>query len=259
MKSISSRDNPLYKRLLRLATSSRERRKVGKCLLDGMHLVAAYYASCGLPETVIVSAAALENPELAAFLARHPQIAPVILTPGLFQDVAQVAHPQGIIAIGDVPHPALPKVLPDSCVLLEGIQDPGNLGSILRSAAAAGIQHIFLAKDCAFAWSPKSLRAGMGAHFALTIHEHANLVDTAQWFAGTVIATLPRARQSLYETDLGGRVAWLLGSEGEGLSTEALALATHTIAIPMAMQCESLNVAAAAAICFFERARQLKS
>jgi TrmH family RNA methyltransferase len=174
----------------------------------------------------------------------------------LFQESAPVTTPSGVIAICDVPDTRLPAKPPECCIMLEGIQDPGNLGSILRSAAAAGIKDAFLARDCAFAWSPKTLRAGMGAHFVLSIHERAELAATAEWFAGEVIATLPDARQSLYDTDVSGRIAWLFGGEGAGLSAEAAALADRKIAIPMAKSTESLNVAAAAAICFFERVRQ---
>jgi TrmH family RNA methyltransferase len=256
LKTVSSRDNALYKRLHRLAGSSRERRKAGKALLDGMHLIAAYCQHCGIPEAVVINQAQRERPEISAFLASNPRIESIMFAESLFNDIAQVAEPTGIIAIGDVPPAKLPARIPDRCVMLEGIQDPGNLGSILRSAAAAGIADVFLARNCAFAWSPKTLRAGMGAHFALTIHEHAELAETVRWFQGEVIATAPRARQSLYTVDLTGRIAWLLGAEGEGLSQDAVALANRTVSIPMAKTSESLNVAAAAAICFFEQSRQ---
>lgn len=256
MKTVSSRDNPLYKRLLRLSTSSHERRKAGKALLDGIHLIEAYCAGFGAPEALVVNVAQTESLEIAAFLKAHPEIDPVLFSSGLFQDIATVAHPTGIVAICPVPEATLPKKPPDCCVLLEGIQDPGNLGSILRSAAAAGIKDAFLDKGCAFAWSPKTLRAGMGAHFALAIHENADIEAAVRWFDGEVLATLPTARQSLYETDVSGRVAWLLGAEGSGLSREMSALATQAVSIPMVKSSESLNVAAAAAICFFERVRQ---
>lgn len=259
MKIISSRDNPLFKRLHRLSTSSRERRKSGKALLDGMHLIKAYCDSCSSPDMIVLSSGARAHPEISEFLDSRPELEPVVFAPGLFNDIAQVTHPVGIIAICDVPRAGRPKAPPKTCVLLEGIQDPGNLGSILRSAAAAGVKDVFLSSECAFAWSPKTLRAGMGAHFLLTIHEGAELADTARWFDGAIIATLPRARQSLFATDLTGRLAWLFGTEGEGLSPTMAALATTSVAIPMARRSESLNVAAAAAICFFEQVRQSRS
>ena len=256
MKSISSRDNPVFRQLHRLATSSRERRKSRLALLDGIHLVEAYCAIHGSPESLVLSAAALENPEVAALLGRRRDLRPVVLSAALFRDIAQVVHPLGIMAICKVPAAALPPVAPDTCVMLEGVRDPGNLGSILRSAAAAGVGHVFLTPDCAFAWSPKTLRAGMGAHFSLAIHEHADLAAVARWFGGDVIATLPAAHATLFAADLRGRVAWLFGGEGEGLSGASARLASHAVRIPMAPRTESLNVAAAAAVCLFERARQ---
>jgi TrmH family RNA methyltransferase len=258
VKTISSRDNLTFKRLQRLATSSRERRKSRMALLDGIHLIDAYCATYGAPEVLIVSASALKHPEIVALLAVRQDLRPVVLSATLFQDIAQVVHPLGIMAICTVPVVSLPTTVPDTCVLLEGVRDPGNLGSILRSAAAAGIQQVFLAGDCAFAWSPKTLRAGMGAHFGLGIHEHADLGMVARWFAGDLIATLPGAGPTLYETDLSGRVAWLFGNEGEGLSDKSAALASRSVRIPMAGNSESLNVAAAAAVCFFERVRQIR-
>jgi len=253
---ITSRENALYKRLRRLATSSHERRKSGKALLDGLHLVAAYCARFGVPESVVIDASRHDDHEISDFLSANPQVEPVLFATSLFQDLAQVAHPAGMLAICTVPQSRIPRAVPECCVLLEGIQDPGNLGSILRSAAAAGIADVFLDAGCAFAWSPKTLRAGMGAHFLLTIHESAGLAATARWFGGDIVATLPRATSSLYDIDVSGRVAWLFGSEGAGLSPEAQAIATRSVAIPMVGTSESLNVAAAAAVCFFERQRQ---
>lgn len=257
MKSISSRDNPTFRQLQRLASSSRERRKSGMALLDGIHLVETYCAIHGAPESLIVSAPALEHPEVAALLEARRDLRPVVLSAALFRDIAQVVHPLGIMAICKVPAASRPAMPPDTCVLLEGLRDPGNLGSILRTAAAAGIRQVYLAPDCAFAWSPKTLRAGMGAHFSLSIHEHADLAEVARWFGGDVVATLPGAAATLFEANLRGRVAWLFGSEGEGLSAESARLASHSVRIPMAPGTESLNVAAAVAVCVFERARQL--
>ena len=151
-----------------------------------------------------------------------------------------------------------PEVL-ESCLLLEGIQDPGNLGSLLRSAVAAGLKQAFLSKGCVFAWSPKVLRAGQGAHFFLDLHESAPLTAIAERFPGTVVATDPRAGASLFDADLSGRIAWIFGAEGGGVSPALAACAGLRLRIPMAGPAESLNVAAAAAICLFEQVRQTKS
>lgn len=138
---------------------------------------------------------------------------------------------------------------------VEGIHDPGNLGSILRSTAAAGVDHVFLSKDCVFAWSPRVIRAGQGAHFLLSIHEGADLAGLAGNFPGRVVATGLSATTNLFDTDLTGPLALLIGNEGAGLSEELLTVASHRVRIPMPGGMESLNVAAAA-ICLFERVRQ---
>jgi TrmH family RNA methyltransferase len=142
--------------------------------------------------------------------------------------------------------------------MLEDLQDPGNLGSILRSCAAAGIRHVLLSKGSVHAWSPRVLRAGMGAHFALSIHERADLVAAARKFPGRLIATRAGAPQAVFDADLRGSVGLMFGNEGAGLSAELLATAHAVVSIPMPGTAESLNVAAAAAVCLFERVRQME-
>ena len=145
----------------------------------------------------------------------------------------------------------------ETCLLLEDIQDPGNLGSILRSAAGAGIRHICLSKSSVHSWSPRVLRAGMGAHFMLDIHEQCDLVEIARNFQGRVIVTALDARASLFNMDLRGNVALVFGNEGAGVSAMLTAVAHDTMSIPMPGNIESLNVGAAVAVCLFERVRQI--
>lgn len=255
-KRIASRDNALYKTLARLAGSSRARREHRAAVLDGPHLIAAFRASGGTAETLVASESGYARGELRALFDETPARARVLLADRLFDSLAQVATPTGILAVVGTPDPAaLPAVL-ETCVLLEGIQDPGNLGSILRTAVAAGIRQVFLATGCVFAWSPKVLRAGQGAHFGLSIHEGAPLAALADRFPGRVIATDPHAAESLFDVDLAGPIAWVLGSEGGGVSPELAARATVRARIPMPGTAESLNVAAAAAVCLFEQVRQ---
>ena len=143
--------------------------------------------------------------------------------------------------------------------MLEDVQDPGNLGSILRSAAAAGVTEIYLSTGCVHAWSPRVLRAGMGAHFALQIHEGVDLAGLVANYPGKVFAAVRDAARSLYSVDLRGEVALLFGNEGAGLSAGLREAAQSQISIPMPGKAESLNVAAAAAVCLFERVRQRAS
>lgn len=255
MKTITSRENPLLKSTRKLAASSKERKKAGKTLLDGIHLVAAYHQAGGLPEAVMVSVSAQDHPEIRDFLHTVPSENLIVLSDELFRDISTVDTPTGIVALIRIPQPATEEV--DCCVLLEDVQDPGNLGSILRSAAAAGIGRIHLSPGCADAWSPKVIRAGMGAHFHLSIHENSDLVAVARNFPGQVVATTLGAEKTLFNLDLSGPTAFVIGNEGAGISEDLLEAADSRVMIPMPGTAESLNAAAAAAICFFERVRQI--
>ena len=255
-RRITSADNPAYRALLKLQQSSRERRKAGRSLLDGIHLVGAFLQHAGSPQEIIVSAAGLQDGEIVKLLAQHG-VEPLVLSDGLFRALSPVTTPTGIMAAIETPRPAALPESPGPCVILEDIQDPGNLGSILRSAAAAGIEEIYLSPHCVHAWSPRVLRAGMGAHFTLRIYEQANLQRLVSGYGGTVLATARDATTPLYAADLRGRVGFLFGNEGAGLSPELKQRAHRTVSIPMPGQAESLNVAAAAAVCLFERVRQL--
>jgi TrmH family RNA methyltransferase len=255
-KRIASRDNALFKALARLASSSRARREQGAALLDGPHLVAAFRASGGTAETLAASESGYGRDEIRGLFDATPARTRVLLSDRLFDSLAQVATPTGILAVVRTPSSsALPEGL-ETCLLLDGLQDPGNLGSILRTAVAAGVRQIFLGAGCVFAWAPKVLRAGQGAHFALTIHEGVALPPLAARFPGAVVATDPRAHASLFDLDLTGPVAWIFGAEGGGVSLELGARATARVRIPMPGPAESLNVAAAAAVCLFEQVRQ---
>ena len=256
MKLIRSRENPRFRTLRQLATSTRERRKAGLALLDGMHLISAYRASGGVPEQLILSESGAANAEAAQLAAGVAGEAVLVLADSLFNDVAQVATPTGIVALIRTPEPGpLPHTI-ERCVMLENIQDAGNLGSILRSTAAAGIATVLLSPGCAFAWSPKVLRAGMGAHFSLDIFDNADLPAAVQRLSGRLICADSHAQKTLYQADLRGPLAWAFGNEGSGLSAALAAVAAEQLRIPMPGGAESLNVAAAAAICLFEQVRQ---
>jgi len=257
MKRIDSPANPHFKSMRQLVESSRERRKAGHSVLDGVHLVAAYLDHAGLPRQVAVSRQGRENPEIRALLDRMKEVDTFILGDALFSALSSTVTPTGILAVVETPRqqPVPPRM--ESCVMLEDLQDPGNLGSILRTCAAAGIRHVLLSRGCVHAWSPRVLRAAMGAHFALAIYEGADLVAAARDFQGKRIATQVRSSATIFDTDLSEGIAFLFGNEGAGLSPGLLAAADSVVSIPMPGKAESLNVAAAAAVCLFERVRQL--
>ena len=265
MKAISSRDNPMVKRLHALANSARERRKLGETLLDGAHLLDAALQQQWPLKAIVVSDSGCAQLEIEDLLARCAHDIPRYQLPdALFAHISPVDSPSGVIAIIDLPPEPDPARLADgaalsahSLVVLDGVQDPGNLGTILRTAAAAGVRDVLLTPGCAGAWSPRALRAGMGAHFGLRIRERVDAVDVLGAFRGAILATaLGEGARSLYELDLDAPVAWLFGAEGQGVSSALLACASQRVIIPMAGDIESLNVAAAVAVCLFEQARQ---
>ena len=256
MKHIQSRDNPFYKELLKLSGSARQRGKVHQTLLDGAHLLSAYLEAGMLPQHVLINAAALNDGEITSLLDLMAGVPVTQLDEILFAKLSYLKTPTGILALIEVPVPDRPVPQVRFALLLEDIQDPGNLGSMLRSAAAAGCDAVFLSPGCADAWSPKVLRAAMGGHFGLHIYEQQDLPGVAKGFAGQLLAASLQAKQSLYDCNLLGNVAFLIGNEGAGLSGGLLNLATHKIAIPMRGKVESLNAASATAICLFEAVRQ---
>lgn len=261
MKRITSRENPFFKELKHLAASSQARRKAGRTLLDGVHLCQAYLDLRGAPVQCIVAEGALAHPEVADIVmrceSRHAHV--TALPDALYDAVSQVEHGVGLMFLIETPTPALPESLAVNAVLLDNVQDPGNVGSILRSAAAAGITQVFCSAGTAFCWSPKVLRAAMGAHFVVEIHENVDLAALVKSSAIAVLATSGYARRRLYDLDLRQPVAWVFGHEGQGVAEDLLGLATQQVVIPHLGQVESLNVAACAAVCFFEQVRQLQA
>ena len=258
MKTIRSRDNALVKQLVALAHSSRERRKVGLTVLDGIHLVEAYVKAVGEPIAVMISESAQHRAEVVALLSRCNNASQSVFADALMDSASTLDSPAFMMAIVPTPVAAAIDDNADVVLALEDVQDPGNVGSMCRSAAAAGVRHVALSKTCAFAWAPKVLRAAQGAHFSLNINEGVDLVDFIKRFHGQVLALVPMAKgtKSLFEMDLRGPTVFLIGNEGAGLSDDVERAATHRVTIPMPGKTESLNAAAAGAICLFELVRQ---
>ena len=256
MKTISSRQNPLIKEVNLLANNSAERRKQFKTVLDGVHLVESAMANGIVLENVFVSEHGLRSVEIAHLVDRLESVMSCILvSDSVFNAISPTDHPTGILAV-IAWHNPLFKMPTQSCVVLDTVQDAGNLGTILRTAAASGIKDILLSDGCVQAWSPRVLRAAMGAHFSLNIYEKVDLLTLIPTFQGQVLATGLTQAKSLYSLNLQKATAWLFGSEGQGLSPQIMALAQQQVIIPMAEGVESLNVAAAVAVCLFEQRRQ---
>lgn len=255
MKTITSRDNPTLKSLRALQSDARKQRASGQTLLEGPHLLTAALDHGVTPDLIVVSASAAGNPEVAVLLSRAGKVETLCVPDPLFRSLSELTTPVGILArIAVSPEPTF---MPESdCLLLDAVQDAGNVGTLLRTAAAAGACDVLLGPGCAGAWTPRVLRAAQGAHFGLRIREQVDLAEFLKHYPGQSVATVARDGVSLYELELRRPVAWLVGNEGAGLSPERVAQAQQRATIPLAAGSESLNVAAAAAICLFEMRRQ---
>ncbi len=253
-KHIVSRDNPIFKYLKKLAENARERRMEGKTLLDGVHLIESYCDAFGEPELVIIPEGKSSH-EATSLLQRLEHVNTIMFPTLMFAELTPVATSTGILAMVKKPNPSLPSHI-CFALMLEDIQDPGNLGSMLRTALGAGVDAVYLSKGCTDAWSPKALRGGQGAQFYLPIIEGVDMVETMQKFAGNTYATTMDGK-SLFAQDLTKPTAFVIGNEGAGLSETVLQVASHRVSIPMHHNLESLNAAAAAAVCLFERKRQV--
>ncbi|MDR0250104.1 MAG: RNA methyltransferase [Burkholderiales bacterium] len=263
MLTITSSHNPRLKDAARLVASAHERRKSRRCSLEGEHLIEMYVARYGQPNTLIVTEAFAETPLVKALVQQLDEHSLLCVSDALFKNIASLPPAVGMLAVIDQPSVTTSAIAaPDAfCVLLEDVQDPCNVGALLRTAAAAGVTHAVLSKHCASVWSPKVLRAAQGAHFLLEIAEDADAYEWGRAFranGGTIIGTLAAHGQNVFTApSLQHRpLALVFGNEGVGLSDALTQLVDTSVTIPMPGHMESLNVASAAAIVLFECVRQ---
>ena len=257
MLRITSRSNPRLRETARLVASSRERRKAGRCVLEGEHLIEAYANRYGAPETLLISESFLDR-DTARALAERFESLTIAVPDAVLDDIAVLPAGVGMLAVIATPK-APGKIEGDFLLLLDDVQDPGNVGSMLRSAAAAGVSDALLSPHCAFAWSPKVLRAGMGAHFHLSIHEAQDLAGWSRAFVargGRVVAMDSDGGTPLFAATLAPPLAIAVGNEGAGLSPSMREAASDRVTIPMPGGIESLNAAAATAVVLFECVRR---
>lgn len=256
-KHITSRDNPIFKQLRKLADQSRERRKTASTLLEGVHLIEAYLQVYGEPRLLVIPEGH-SNDEATALIQQLADVDTMMLPTLMYAELAPVASSSGVMALVDIPALEIPRQA-DFALLIENIQDPGNLGSMLRTAVAAGVQTAYLTTGCTDAWSPKALRGGQGAQFILPIVENVEAMEVIQAFSGKSLA-LTMQGASLYQQTLREPVLFVVGNEGAGISPRVQQAVTDCITIPMVPQhnqaLESLNAAAAVAVALFECHRQ---
>ena len=242
--AIHSRDNAFVKDLRRLAQDTTAYRKQGRVWLEGDHLCRAALAR-GLRASVAVFSESFWPQAQVEYARAATKF--IVLADALFADVSGLESPAAMGFILDLPAPA--SLRPDAAtVVLDRVQDAGNVGSILRSASAFGFRQVAAIKGGAALWSPKVLRAGMGAHFALDLIEGLALDDLAA-LQVPLLVTSSHAGDFLHRAALPWPCAWVMGHEGQGVSPALEDRASLRIRIAQPGGEESLNVAAAAAIC----------
>ncbi len=265
---ITSRANPTFQRLRRLATEPRERTRSNRTLLEGDHLIGAWLERDHPVATLAVDVAAIELP------ARWPGVTRV-LDDARARHIEILAFPASLLdqlSVLDSPSRLVAEIMPrdgdldamrgQDVVLLDRIQDPGNVGAILRTCAAAGVGHVVAGPGTAAFWSPKVMRAAMGAHALLNLASVDDLAHTCRSLGVPAYGTSSHAMVTLEAIDLQPRCAWVFGHEGAGLGAPveaAIAQCGALLAIDQAPDVESLNVAAAAAVCLFEMRRQRRA
>lgn len=229
--------------------------------VEGIHLTKSYLEQGSLPKKCIFSEDVLENAEAAEIIkeCQVKNVDCVILSKAHFKEISVVENGINLLFLINVPLKSKEAQLIENALLLDNVQDPGNVGTILRTTAAAGVKKIYCSVGTASVWSPKVLRAGMGAQFVLDIYESVDLKKLIQESKAQVLAATLSTNRTIYKTDLTKPTAWIIGNEGSGISQELLSLNVQEVMIPQAGNVESLNASAAAAVCLFEQVRQQSS
>lgn len=250
--SISSRSNPQWQRLRKLANHASAYREQGEAWVEGEHLCSEVVRHSQLSRFAVISESAWEQMHLRQLAQHAPEI---LLVPD--QLMAALSSMDSAPPLAFVlPLQVMPQVDPAAAtVVLDRLQDAGNVGTILRSAAAFGFAQVIALKGSAALWSPKVLRAGMGAHFGLRLIECCE-PEALDELAVPLLATSSHAHHSIDSVDLPWPCGWVMGHEGQGLSSEVSRRCARVLKIAQPGGMESLNVAVAASVCFYESARQ---
>ena len=251
---LESKDNPKIKHLRGLIEQNTYRKKQGQTVLEGTHLTLAWLEKGRKINSIFTTEHALAHPDFEEIFSKYTGIV-FVLSESLYKDLSTLGTSLACLAVVDLPHSTEALNFTEDTLILENIQDPGNVGTLLRSAAAAGIDQIVCTKGSASLWSPRVLRAGMGAHFSINTYENVVLEDIIQQFKIPVYVTSSHESESLYSKSLRKQCVWILGNEGQGVSDFAMKYA-EAVSIPQPGGQESLNVAVAGSICFFEMVRQ---
>ncbi len=256
---ITSVHNPTAQSVRKLLAQAKERRVQGAFVIEGVRLSEEALLAGWEVQLVLFTDQLDQRGQAVVEDFSAKGISTEQVSSGVMKAISDTETPQGILAVLPMKPLPFPRS-PNFMLILDGISDPGNLGTILRSAAAAGVQGVLLTPGCADAWSPKVLRAGMGAHFHLPI-QHQGWVELTQtlskWGSTLQIFLADSAGGTTYtQADFRPPVALIVGGEASGAGEQSLSLAAIKVHIPMPGGSESLNAAVAASILLFEVQRQ---
>lgn len=255
-KYIESAHNQEIKHLVKLVSQNRYRQRHHVAILEGLHLIETFIQAGYTIQNMYVPHSRISEPHIQTLMTKVANDKIILIADHLLAKISDLTESHEPIALVDViNHHTISQN--QDVVLLERIQDPGNVGTILRTALASGISQIVLSKDCCDVWSPKVVRAAMGAHAFQHILTVPSLTEWIMGYTCNIYATVLSFEScNLYDLDLQQPAGWLFGNEGSGLSAEILQVVTQHVRIPMAGATESLNVAMAATVCLFEQFRQ---
>lgn len=260
MEKISSARNATFKMLLKLAKRRDYRREKGLIIFDGVKIVKDYLINGGRPKMLIFNESKLDKIDLPPI---NLEVRQVVLPTSLFNRISQVEESSGLVCVTKLPELSCDIISPKSnlgtVLLLEQVQDPGNLGTIFRSCLAFDVSTIFLSSGSVDVWSPKVIRSSAGANFALNVYSDVSLgeiMNKLNNIGYQILATSPSAQKSIQSIDFAEKkIAWLFGNEGRGLSDDLMNQADGKVLIPQSSQLESLNLATSVAICLYEQSR----
>ena len=257
MKKITSAQNPLVKTLVQLSEKQSFRNKQKMTIIEGAHLTAEWLKCFGAPDFCVISSSSKRSEEVESIIQKCEELntETIELEAKIYSKISPVIEGVGVLFVVKIPENQSVDFCEDA-IILDRVQDPGNLGTILRSAVGFGVKQIICSKGTVSAWSPKVLRAGMGAHFKLQIFENQDLSKAISKIETPIFATSLQAEKSIYDKNFTTKTAWIFGNEGAGVSLELLSKVKNQVIIPQVGQIESLNVAMAATVCLAEQARQ---
>jgi TrmH family RNA methyltransferase len=251
---ITSAQNSKIKLVRALLGRVKERREAGAFVAEGVRLVEEAVNSNWVIKFVLYDDSLSERGLRLVKKLEDKKIEVEKAESGLLQSLSEMETPPGILATLEVTQLPIPNY-PDFLLIPDQIRDPGNLGTLLRSAAAAGVQAVLLPPETTDAFAPKVVRAGMGAHFRLPIHS-MRWEEISEQTKDLQVYLADMHGKSCWETDLRQPLALIIGGEAEGASEEARKLATEKISIPMSGDIESLNAGVAGSVLMFEVVRQ---